>query len=158
MVNLFRLLGLPDPSGAQRAQPKSKVKSVDPGPQADDRFHDLGEDMWSERTGRIVPRPDRKVVYLKPDNLHRLPLEGAERSLLGGDMLLVDLDSLTHMPSQQDVCRRNVQSISDRIGYPVFSLNDSDTLLMIAGSRMRVDTDRHNLGMAIWGQLPDSEV
>ena len=73
-------------------------------------------------------------------------------------MLLVDLDSLTHMPSQQDVCRRNVQSISDRIGYPVFSLNDSDTLLMIAGSRMRVDTDRHNLGMAIWGQLPDSEV
>ena len=158
MVNLFRLLGLPDPSGVQRAQPKSKVKSVDPGPQADDRFHDLGEDMWSERTGRIVARPDRKVVYLKPDNLHRLPLEGAERSLLGGDMLLVDLDSLTHMPSQQDVCRRNVQSISDRIGYPVFSLNDSDTLLMIAGSRMRVDTDRHNLGMAIWGQLPDSEV
>ena len=158
MVNLFRLLGLPDPSGVQRAQPKSKVKSVDPGPQADDRFHDLGEDMWSERTARIVPRPDRKVVYLKPDNLHRLPLEGAERSLLGGDMLLVDLDSLTHMPSQQDVCRRNVQSISDRIGYPVFSLSDSDTLLMIAGSRMRVDTDRHNLGMAIWGQLPDSEV
>ena len=158
MVNLFRLLGLPDPSGVQRAQPKSKVQSVDPGPQADDRFHDLGEDMWSERTGRIDPRPDRKVVYLKPDNLHRLPLEGAERSLLGGDMLLVDLDSLTHMPSQQDVCRRNVQSISDRIGYPVFSLNDSDTLLMIAGSRMRVDTDRHNLGMAIWGQLPDSEV
>ena len=158
MVYLFRLLGLPDPSGVQRAQPKSKVKSVDPGPQADDRFHDLGEDMWSERTGRIVPRPDRKVVYLKPDNLHRLPLEGAVRALLGGDMRLVDLDSLTHMPSQQDVCRRNVQSISDRIGYPVFSLNDSDTLLMIAGSRMRVDTDRHNLGMAIWGQLPDSEV
>ena len=158
MVNLFRLLGLPDPSGVQKGRPKSKTKSVDPGPQADDRFHDLGEDIWADRTGRIVPRPDRRVVYLKPDNLHRLPLEGAERSLMGGDMLLVDLGSLTHMPSQQDVCRRNVQSMGERIGYPVFSLNESDTLLMIAGARMRVDTDRHNLGMSLWGQLPDSEV
>ncbi|MEE3270048.1 MAG: hypothetical protein VX204_02925 [Candidatus Thermoplasmatota archaeon] len=158
MVNLFRLLGLPDPSGVQRARPKGKAKSVDPGPQADDRFHDLGEDAWSERTGRIVPRPDRRVVYLKPDNLHRLALEGAERSLMGGDMLLVDLGSLTHMPSQQDVCRRNVQNMGERIGYPVFSLNNSDTLLMVAGARMRVDTERHNLGMSLWGQLPDSEV
>lgn len=158
MVNLFRLLGLPDPSGVQRARPSNKAKSVDPGPQADDRFHDLGEDAWSERTGRIVPRPDRRVVYLKPDSLHRLPLEGAERSLIRGDMLLVDLGSLTHMPSQQDVCRRNVQNMGESIGYPVFSLNDSDTLLMIAGAGMRVDTDRHNLGMSLWGQLPDSEV
>ena len=74
MVNLFRLLGLPDPAGVQKTQPKNRGKSVDPGPQADDRFHDLGQDVWSERTSRIVPRPDRRVVYLKPDNLHRLPL------------------------------------------------------------------------------------
>lgn len=158
MVNLFRLLGLPDPAGAQRAQPKSRGKSVDPGPQADDRFHDLGQDVWSERTSRIVPRPDRRVVYLKPDSLHRLPLDGTDRSLAGGDMVLVDLASLAHMPSQQDVCRRNVRAMCERIGYPVFSLNDSDTLLMIPGARMRVDTDRHNLGMAMWSQLPDSEV
>ena len=95
MVNLFRLLGLPDPAGVQKTQPKNRGKSVDPGPQADDRFHDLGQDVWSERTSRIVPRPDRRVVYLKPDNLHRLPLDGAERSLTGGDMILVDLSSLT---------------------------------------------------------------
>ena len=158
MVNLFRLLGLPDPAGVQRTQSKSRGKSVDPGPQADDRFHDLGQDVWSERTNRIVPRPARRVVYLKPDNLHRLTLDGAERPLKGGDMILVDLESLTHMPSQQDVCRRNVRAMSERIGYPVFSLNDSDTLLMIPGARMRVDTDRHNLGMAMWSQLPDSEV
>ena len=73
-------------------------------------------------------------------------------------MILVDLASLTHMPSQQDVCRRNVRAMCERIGYPVFSLNDSDTLLMVPGARMRVDTDRHNLGIAMWSQLPDSEV
>ena len=73
-------------------------------------------------------------------------------------MVLVDLGSLTHMPSQQDVCKRRVQEMGDRIGYPVFSLNESDTLLMVAGARTRVDTVKHKLGMAIWGQLPESEV
>ena len=48
--------------------------------------------------------------------------------------------------------------MGERIGYPVFSLNESDTLLMVAGTRMRVDTDKHKLGMAIWNQLPESEV
>ena len=48
--------------------------------------------------------------------------------------------------------------MGDSIGYPVFSLNESDTLLMVAGAKTRVDTVRHKLGMAIWGQLPESEV
>ena len=48
--------------------------------------------------------------------------------------------------------------MGEGIGYPVFSLNESDTLLMVAGARMRVDTVRHKLGMAIWNQLPESEV
>jgi len=158
VVNLYRLLGLPDPSKVNQRHSKPKRVSVDPGPQADDRFHDLGEDTWSERASRITPRPSRRVVYLKPDDLHRLPLQGMEQDLLEGDMVLVDLGSLTHMPSQQDVCKRRVQEMGERIGYPVFSLNESDTLLMVAGARTRVDTVRHKLGMAIWGQLPESEV
>ena len=158
MVNLYRLLGLPDPSKVQQQPAKPKRMSVDPGPQADDRFHDMGEDVWSERTGRIALRPNRRVAYLRPDDLHRLPLQGMEQDLMEGNMMLVDLGSLTHMPSQQDVCKRRVQEMGDRIGYPVFSLNESDTLLMVAGARMRVDTIRHKLGMAIWNQLPESEV
>ncbi len=105
----------------------------------------------------MTPRPNRRVVYLRPDDLHRLPLQGMEQDLMDGDMMLVDLGSLTHMPSQQDVCKRRVQAMGDGIGYPVFSLNESDTLLMVAGARMRVDTVRHKLGMAIWNQLPESE-
>jgi SepF-like predicted cell division protein (DUF552 family) len=81
-----------------------------------------------------------------------------EQDLLEGDMVLVDLGSLNQMPSQQDVCKRRVREIGEGIGYPVFSLNESDTLLMVAGAGMRVDTVRHKLGMAIWNQLPESEV
>ena len=158
MVNLYRLLGLPDPSKVNQRASKPKRVSVDPGPQADDRFHDLGEDTWSERTSRITPSPSRRVVYMKPDDLHRLPVQGMQQDLMEGDMVLVDLGSLTHMPSQQEVCKRRVQEMGDSIGYPVFSLNESDTLLMVAGARTRVDTVRHKLGMAIWGQLPESEV
>ena len=158
MVNLYRLLGLPDPSKVQQQPAKPKRMSVDPGPQADDRFHDLGEDTWSERTGRMTHRPNRRVVYMRPDALHRLPLQGMEQDLMDGDMMLVALGSLTHMPSQQDVCKRRVQDMGERIGYPLFSLNESDTLLMVAGARMRVDTVRHKLGMAIWNQLPEPEV
>ena len=104
MVNLYRLLGLPDPSKVNQRASKPKRVSVDPGPQADDRFHDLGEDTWSERTSRITPRPSRRVVYMKPDDLHRLPVQGMQQDLIEGDMVLVDLGSLTHMPSQQEVC------------------------------------------------------
>jgi len=95
---------------------------------------------------------------MKPDDLHRLPVQGMQQDLMEGDMVLVDLGSLTHMPSQQEVCKRRVQEMGDSIGYPVFSLNESDTLLMVAGAKTRVDTVRHKLGMAIWGQLPESEV
>jgi hypothetical protein len=38
---------------------------------------------------------------------------------------------------------------------PVFALNETDTLLMIAGARMRVDTQKHRLGTAGWSQLPE---
>ena len=65
---------------------------------------------------------------------------------LHGDMVIVDLSSLNHMPSQQSVCSRRAQDLGDRTNLHVFALNEDDTLLMIPGAKMRVDTHKHMLG------------
>ena len=146
VVNLFRLLGLPNPSAEPRTKMGLSRTQVEPGPSAGNRFHDLGEIRWSERTSRMSERPIRRVIYLAPDDLHRLPLDGAEQNLSMGDMVIVDLNSLNHMPSQQSVCSRRVEGLGERMGLPVFALNEEDTLLMVAGAMMRVDTHKHRLG------------
>ena len=154
MVNLFRLLGLPDPSKSVE-QVKRPLRSADPGPQNNDSFHDLGKEIWAERTHKLIPEAERFVHYIKPDDLHRLNLDGMSHNLAQGNLVIVDLGSLTHMPSQQDVCRRRIETLGQQTGLPVFALNESDTLLMIAGRNMRVDTEKHKLGMAQWSQLSD---
>ena len=78
-------------------------------------------------------------------------------NLAQGNLVIADLGSLTHMPSQHDVCRRKIQTLGQHTGLPVFALNESDTLLMIAGRNMRVDTEKHLLGMAKWGQLTEED-
>ena len=60
MVNLFRLLGLPDPSKVQNHPSKAKVVSVDPGPQAEDKFHDLGEARGPSVPAGLLPEPIAK--------------------------------------------------------------------------------------------------
>ena len=154
MVNLFRLLGLPDPSKSVE-QVKRTPRSADPGPQNNDSFHDLGKEIWAERTHKLIGEAERVVHYIKPDDLHRLNLDGMSHNLAQGNLVIVDLGSLTHMPSQQDVCRRRIETLGQQTGLPVFALNESDTLLMIAGRNMRVDTEKHKLGMAQWSQLSD---
>lgn len=156
MVNLFRLLGLPNPNSTTKRRVGRGKLAVDPGPKAGNRFHDLGESRWVDRTKRMTQRPVRRVIYLHPDDLHRLPLDGAEQNLSMGDMIIVDLNSLSHMPSQQSVCSRRVQDLGDRVGLPVFALNEDDTLLMVAGAMMRVDTHRHKLGTDGWSQILDA--
>ena len=146
MVNLFRLLGLPNPSNSPKLTSGGRKSAVEPGPKPGNRFHDLGESRWSERTERMTDKPSRRVIYLQPDDLHRLQLDGIEGNLSMGDMVIVDLNSLDHMPSQQSICSRRAQDLGDRSGLPVFALNEDDTLLMIAGTRMRVDTHKHKLG------------
>ena len=146
MVNLFRLLGLPNPNNTPKATQGSGLSATEPGPKAGNRFHDLGESRWSERTKRITDRPFRKVIYMEPDGLHRIQLEGVEGYLSSGDMVIVDLSSLNHMPSQQSVCSRKTQELGDRTNLHVFALNEDDTLLMIPGAKMRVDTHKHMLG------------
>ena len=83
---------------------------------------------------------------MEPDGLHRLQLDGIEGNLSVGDMVIIDLHSLNHMPSQQSVCSRRAQELGDRTHLPVFALNEDDSLLMIAGAKMRVDTHKHRLG------------
>ena len=83
---------------------------------------------------------------MEPDGLHRLQLDGAEGNLSVGDMVIIDLNSLNHMPSQQSVCSRRAKELGDRTNLPVFALNEDDSLLMIAGAKMRVDTHKHRLG------------
>ena len=149
MVNLFRLLGLPNPNSTPKTKMGLSKTQVEPGPSAGNRFHDLGEARWAERTSRMSERPNRRVIYLEPDELHRLPLDGAEQNLSMGDMVIVDLNSLNHMPSQQSVCSRRVEGPGERMGLPVFALNEDDTLLMVAGAMMRVDTQKHKLGSPV---------
>tara|TARA_Y100000588_G_C13490614_1_gene600814 strand:- start:13 stop:483 length:471 start_codon:yes stop_codon:yes gene_type:complete len=148
VVNLFRLLGLPNPSTTPKAISLGTRGEAEPGPKAGNRFHDLGESRWSERTERLTDRPSRRVIYLEPDRMHRLQLEGIEGNLSMGDMVIVDLNQLNHMPSQQSVCSRRVQDLGERSGLPVFALNEDDSLLMVAGAMMRVDTHKHRLGAA----------
>jgi len=149
VVNLFRLLGLPSPHSAQKKGSNFGKLSVDPGPKPGNKFHDLGEVRWSERTGRMKQRASRRVIYIRPDELHRVPLEGLEQNLSLGDMAIIDLTHLNHMPSQQSVCARKVEDLGLSSGLPVFALNQEDTLLMIAGAMMRVDTHKHRLGSAV---------
>ena len=99
MVNLFRLLGLPNPNTTPKIRPGTGMGATEPGPKAGNRFHDLGESRWSERTERVTERASRRVIYMEPDGLHRLQLDGVEGNLSMGDMVIIDLNSLTQVCS-----------------------------------------------------------
>ena len=77
-----------------------------------------------------------------------------ENEISRGSMILVDISSLSHMPSQKEVCKRKVESLGEINNIPVFSLNENDSLLMIPGLGMRVDTKKHRLGMKVLEHEP----
>ena len=79
MVNLFKLLGLPDPKKnivSENTRVKNQT-SANPGPRSSSRadFHDLGDTLWSERTERLISQPQKNVVYVKPDKFQRIQLQ-----------------------------------------------------------------------------------
>ena len=157
MVNLFKLLGLPDPKkNVINDSTSVNQSSANPGPRSSSRadFHDLGDPLWSERTERLRPQARKNVVYLKPDKYQRIQLDGIEKEISKGSMILVDISSLSHMPSQKEVCRRKVESLGEINNIPIFSLNENDSLLMIPGLGMRVDTKKHRLGMKVMEHEP----
>jgi SepF-like predicted cell division protein (DUF552 family) len=147
MVNLFRLLGLPNPN------PSNATKEIkDSGEKYKSENTNsmlmLSNENISERTKRLMLKPNRRVIYLKPDKLHRLHLSGMGQELSRGNMIIVDLGDLTHMPSQTAKCNREVNQLAENNGLIAFALNNSDTLIMIPGSKMRVDTRQHILGLS----------
>ena len=114
MANLFRLLGLPDPTKVRSSETRRKRVTADPGPQEGDLHLDLGDQKWSEMTRRLTPGAERSVIYVKPDLMHRLPLEGMSVPLSRGSLVIVDLGPLVHMPTQRDRCWRRVQEMAER--------------------------------------------
>ncbi len=156
MANLFRLLGLPDPAKVRSSETRRKRATADPGPQDGDLHLDLGDQKWSEMTRRLTPGAERSVIYVKPDLMHRLPLEGISVPLSRGGLVIVDLGPLIHMPSQRDRCKRMVQEMAERLGLYAFAINEDDSLLMVPGAMMRVDTKNYELGIGGFDQLSES--
>ena len=156
MANLFRLLGLPDPTKVRASETRTKRATADPGPQEGDLHLDLGDQKWSEMTRRLTPGAERSVIYVKPDVMHRLPLDGISLPLSRGSLVIVDLGPLVHMPSQRDRCRRRVQEMAERVRLHAFAINEDDSLLMVPGAMMRVDTKKYELGIGNYHQLSES--
>tara|TARA_Y100001936_G_C16085249_1_gene681178 strand:+ start:1867 stop:2337 length:471 start_codon:yes stop_codon:yes gene_type:complete len=156
VANLFRLLGLPDPAKVRSSETRRKRATADPGPQDGDLHLDLGDQKWSEMTRRLTPGAERSVIYVKPDLMHRLPLEGISVPLSRGSLVIVDLGPLIHMPSQRDRCKRMVQEMAERLGLYAFAINEDDSLLMVPGAMMRVDTKNYELGIGGFDQLSES--
>ena len=146
MRNLFRILGLPNP----RDDSESEVPlpaPVQPGELERTSFHDLGEAKWSRWGTQNRRQPHRAVRYVKPDEMYRLPMESIAHRLVAGDVVLVDLSPLVHMEAQRTACRRRLQSLADEMEIPSFTLDSDETLLMLPGADIRVDTTRHELGV-----------
>ena len=94
MVNLFRLLGLPNPNLKNHLENDEMTQSNFSIPQAGDMIIHLSENRISEWTNKMILKPTHKVIYLKPDNLRRLNLIGMDKELINGNLLLFNLKEL----------------------------------------------------------------
>jgi hypothetical protein len=122
------------------------VRKVKRKPVKDLRFHDLGSKRWLEWASAHQDLPRRGLRYIRPDEMHRLPLDAMSARLHQGDVCVVDLSSLAHMDSQRSALSRQVQDMANYGGLPVFALDDSNRLLLIPGRGSRIDTETHELG------------
>ena len=156
LSNIYSFFGLPDPneSEASASELADAVVEERPSIQASEvevltggKFHDLAEKKWQLWTHSKLPRANRAIRYIEPDELHRLPVNGISQRLVSGDMVVVDLRSLKHMTAQQDACRRELSGMSERLGAAVFSLDSTENLLLVPGAGSIVDTTSHHLGI-----------
>ena len=122
------------------------IRKVVRKPVNDLKFHDLGSKRWLEWANSQQEIPRRGLRYIRPDDMHRLPLEPISTRLHQGDICIIDLSSLAHMDSQRSALARQVQDMANYGGLPVFSLDDSNRLLLIPGRGTRIDTETHELG------------
>ncbi|MEC9090470.1 MAG: hypothetical protein VYC11_03770 [Candidatus Thermoplasmatota archaeon] len=160
---IYDLFGLPKLPGEQQSElpedtPDAEIiegepihipppiRKVNRKPVRDLTFHDLGSKRWLEWSARMHGLPNRGLRYIRPDEMHRLPLEPMSMRLLQGDICIIDLSSLAHMDSQRSALSRQVQEMANYNGLPVFSLEDNNRLLLVPGRGSRVDTETHDLG------------
>lgn len=107
-------------------------------------FHDLGD------PSRRVRKPEgyiskRSLRYVTPNAMNQLPLTGMVNRLSEGDVLFVDLSVMVHMEAHQRACRQSLRHLSNDRRLPVFALDESESLLMLAGDEIHVDVTRHVL-------------
>ena len=122
------------------------VRRVERKPVKDLRFHDLGSKRWIDWASLHQGLPRRGLRYIRPDDMHRLPLDALSARLQQGDICIVDMSSLAHMDSQRSALSRQVQDMANYGGLPVFALDDTNRLLLVPGRGSRIDTETHELG------------
>jgi len=154
LTNLYTFFGLPDPTDARGSDADSPPPSTEaPSSRsatsvlADQSFHDLGEVRWQAWVRSRIPVARRAIRYVTPDEMYRLPTHAMANRLLTGDIIVVDLRDLLHMNAQQDACRREVGGLSERLGTPIFALDEEEMLLLIPGAASIIDTQSHHLGV-----------
>ena len=159
LYDLFGLPQLPD-SEPEEVAPESlpvqgvvdpihipkPVRRVERKPVKDLRFHDLGSKRWIDWASLHQGLPRRGLRYIRPDDMHRLPLDALSARLQQGDICIVDMSSLAHMDSQRSALSRQVQDMANYGGLPVFALDDANRLLLVPGRGSRIDTETHDLG------------
>ena len=175
MGNLWQFFGLPDPEGSPQQPPQPRhVAEQQPsltqreeipepvlevaqenshlmtppsfwtGPITPDGepFHDL-----SSRKGTTKIRPKRALRYVKPDSKYRIYTNQISERVRQGDTVIVDLRPLVHMDSHQQACRRELRTMCESVGVAIFALDSEDKLLMIPGSDVVVERNKHELGI-----------
>lgn len=105
-------------------------------------FHDLGA---HSRVKNSFPR--RALRYISPDEKNRIPTREMAKRILQGDSVIVDLRPMVHMDTHQNVCRRELQQMSNESGVGIFALDAEDKLLLLPGKDVVVDVGRHELGL-----------
>ena len=107
-----------------------------------DAFHDL-----SNYSSKPTDFPDRALRYVVPDQMHRLPVRQIQDRILRGDTIIVDLNSLIHMDTQTNACRRVLKQVGDDMNIPIFALDEFDKLLLMPGKDVAMDVSKNNLGL-----------
>ena len=130
---------IPKPIRHSPALPKGWTGPVTPDGVA---FHDL-----SNYSSTSTDFPDRALRYVEPDKMHRLPLRKIEDRMRRGDTIIVDLNSLIHMDTQTNACRRSLKHMGDELGIEIYALDDADKLLLVPGRDVTMDQGRNDLGL-----------
>ena len=105
-------------------------------------FHDL-----SNYSGKSDDFPERALRYVIPDQMHRLPIRQIQDRIMRGDTIIVDLNSLIHMDTQTNACRRALKHAGDEMNVQIFALDEEDKLLLIPGHDVSMDVSRNDLGL-----------